>query len=160
MESIVVYPGTFDPLTYGHIDVIKRVLTIFDKVIIGVAMREEKGPLFSFDERIEIAERALSNFDKVEVEGFNKLLVDFARDKNAVAIIRGLRAVADFDYEFQMALMNRKIAPDVEILFFLPDEKYSYVSSSLVKEIVKMGGDPSPFVPDFITELLRKKMKK
>ncbi len=159
-KNVVIYPGTFDPITYGHIDVVKRALTIFDRVIVGIAKREEKKPLFSFEERIEMARRGLKDFDRVDVRGFDVLLVDFAREMGAIAIIRGLRAVADFDYEFQMALMNRKIAPDIEILFFLPDEKYSYVSSSLVKEIAKMGGDPSPFVPQFVARLLKEKFGK
>ncbi len=154
---IAVYPGTFDPITYGHLDVIDRALKLFDKLVVGVARRREKETLFSFEERVELVKKAIENRDRVEAIGFDGLLVDFARNQRACAIVRGLRAVADFDYEFQMALTNRKIAPDIEIVYFLPSEQYSYLSSSLVKEITILGGNVSAFVPEPIERALKKK---
>lgn len=154
---IAVYPGTFDPITYGHLDVIERALRLFDKVIIGVAQRREKKTFFSFEERTELVREVVKGKERIEVVGFDGLLVDFARTQKACAIVRGLRAVADFDYEFQMALTNRKIAPDIEIVYFLPAEQYSYVSSSLVKEITILGGRVDVFVPKAIEKALEKK---
>ncbi len=160
LKRIAVYPGTFDPITYGHIDVIKRALLLCDKLIIAVAKRREKAPLFSLKERVELAKNSLKELPNIEVEGFDGLLISFVRKKKANIIIRGLRAISDFDYEFQMALTNRKIAPDVETVFFLPAEEYSYVSSSLVKEIAALGGDTSKFVPPPVVKALKKKFKK
>ncbi len=160
LPKIAVYPGTFDPITYGHIDVIKRALFLCDKLIVGVAERKEKKPLFSLKERVELAKKSLAWTKKVEVEGFKGLLIEFVRKRKAKIIIRGLRAISDFDYEFQMALTNRKIAPDIETVFFLPAEEYSYVSSSLVKEIASLGGDISKFVPPPVVEALKRKFKK
>ncbi len=154
-----VYPGSFDPMTAGHLDVIHRALQLFDRLIVGVARRREKNTMFSFEERIALAKKSTCGIKRLEVVGFDGLLVDFARKNDARAIVRGLRAVVDFDYEFQMALTNRRIAPDVEIVFFLPSEQYSYVSSSLVKEIARLGGDISAFVPKAVEAAVAKKIR-
>lgn len=154
---IAVYPGTFDPITYGHLDVIRRACRLFDRVVVGVARRREKPTLFSFEERIELTRAATRGMDRVEVFGFEGLLVDFAVAKGAQAIVRGLRAVADFDYEFQMALTNRKFGPEIEIVYFMPAENFFYVSSSLVKELAALGGEITQFVPEPVAQALRQK---
>jgi pantetheine-phosphate adenylyltransferase len=150
-----VYPGSFDPITNGHLDIIHRAVKLFDKVIVGIASRAEKNPLFRLEERVELAQRVLVNCPNVEVTSFSDLLVEFARRSQAGTIIRGLRAVLDFDYEFQMVLTNRKIAPDIDTVFFLPSERYFYLSSSMVKEIAQLGGPVSCFVPEPVLEALR-----
>ena len=131
----IVYPGTFDPITNGHIDLVERASKLFDKVIIGIASSERKNPLFSVDERIQLAEECLQHVPNVEIHGFNVLLVNFVKECKADAIMRGLRAVSDFEYEFQLANMNRALSPDIESLFLTPAERFSYISSSLVREI-------------------------
>jgi pantetheine-phosphate adenylyltransferase len=156
----VVYPGSFDPITNGHLDIIRRARQLFDLVIIGVAEREEKRPLFSLKERVDLVKEVVKDWDNVEVYPFSSLLVDFVREKKAIAIIRGIRAVADFDYEFQMALTNRKIAPEIETIFLLPSQEFIFLSASLVKEIAKMGGCVKNFVPQAVAEALRKKFPK
>ncbi|MEO0102096.1 MAG: pantetheine-phosphate adenylyltransferase [candidate division WOR-3 bacterium] len=156
----VVYPGSFDPITNGHLDIIKRARQLFDAVIIGVAKREEKKLLFSLEERVALVKEVTKDWHNVEVHPFTCLLVDFVREKGANAIIRGIRAVADFDYEFQMALTNRKIAPDIETIFLLPSQEYIFLSASLVKEITSMGGCVKNFVPKPVEEALRKKLGK
>lgn len=153
-----VYPGSFDPITFGHLDVIKRAGRLFDEIIVGVAKREEKNPLFSWGERIELTKAATHDMKGVTVEGFDGLLVDFVRAKGACAVIRGLRAVMDFDYEFQMALTNRKLAEDVETVFFVPSERYFYLSSSLVRELARAGGELSCFAPKVVIEALKGKL--
>lgn len=153
-----VYPGSFDPITFGHLDVIKRAGRLFDEIIVGVAKREEKNPLFSWEERIELTRAATQDMKGVTVEGFDGLLVDFVRAKEACAVIRGLRAVMDFDYEFQMALTNRKLAEDVETVFFVPSERYFYLSSSLVRELARAGGELSCFAPKVVIEALKRKL--
>ncbi|MBK8133962.1 MAG: pantetheine-phosphate adenylyltransferase [Gammaproteobacteria bacterium] len=145
--KIVVYPGTFDPITNGHVDLVERACRMFDRVVLAIASSERKGPLFSLQERIELANAALSHVKNVEVRGFDYLLVNFVRDCGACAVIRGLRAVSDFEYEFQLANMNRALAPDVESVFLTPSERLSYISSSLVREIASLRGDITPFVP-------------
>ena len=153
MTQRAIYPGTFDPMTKGHVDLIERACKLFDEIVIAIAASEAKNPLFTLDERIQIAE---SN-DKVKVVGFSGLLVDLAKDNDAKILIRGLRVVADFEYEFQLANMNRAMMPELESVFLTPKEQYSYISSSLVKEICKMGGDVSEFVdPISLSELKRK----
>lgn len=152
-----VYPGTFDPITYGHLDVIRRACRLFDRVVVGVARRREKSTLFSFEERIELTRSATRGMEKVEVFGFEGLLVDFAAAKGAQAIVRGLRAVADFDYELQMALTNRKFAPEIEIVYFMPGENFFYISSSLVKELAAVGGEIAQFVPEPVAQALSRK---
>src|SRR5438552_18365637 len=133
MKSIAIYAGTFDPITYGHVDVIERAVSIFDSIIIGIAKRPKKSPLFSLKERVELAKRVLSKFPSVKVLGFNGLLLDLAKEHKAKIMIRGLRTVTDFDYEFQLACMNRRMSQNIETLFLVPDEKYMAISSSLVR---------------------------
>ena len=153
-----IYPGSFDPITFGHIDIVERAATLFDKVILGVAESKSKIPLFSVDERMELISDIFKSNSKIEVLGYSRqLTVDLARENRAIAIIRGLRAVADFEYEFQLATMNRSLAPDIESIFFTPKDTLIYVSSSLVKEIATLGGDVSRFVPPNVkTALLEK----
>ncbi len=152
-----VYPGSFDPITLGHLDVIRRATGLFDQVVVGVARREEKRPLFSWEERIELARAAVAGMAGVAVEGFACLLVDFVREQQADAVLRGMRAVTDFDYEFQMALTNRKLAPEIETVFFVPSERYVYLSSSLVRELAANAAELSCFVPEPVAEALRRK---
>ena len=157
--KIAIYPGSFDPITFGHIDIVERAASLFDKVILGVAESQSKNPLFTVDERIELISDIFKDNSKIEVIGYSKQrTVDLARDNNAIAIIRGLRAVADFDYEFQLATMNRSLAPDIESIFFTPKDTLIYVSSSLVKEIATFGGDVSRFVPENVKVALENKI--
>ena len=157
MSQRAIYPGTFDPMTKGHVDLIERACKLFDSVVIAVAASEAKNPLFTLEERIDIAEKIFHDNDKVEIVGFSGLLVDLAKDNDAKILIRGLRVVADFEYEFQLANMNRAMMPELESVFLTPKEQYSYISSSLVKEICKMGGDVSKFVDAIsLSELKRK----
>lgn len=156
--SPVVYPGSFDPLTLGHIDIIKRAKKLFGKVIVAVGTPSSKKFLFSVDERVKIIKNFFKDEKNIEVEILDGLLVDFVKKKKAKAIIRGIRAVSDFEYEFQMAWMNRKLHPGVEVIFLLPSEKYAYLSSSLVKEIAFLKGNLKGLVPDFIIEKIRKKI--
>lgn len=157
-KNIAVYPGTFDPITFGHIDLIQRAAGIFDKVIVAVAANKNKKPCFKLEERIMYASEALKKYPNVQVMGFEMLLIDFMRQQNSHIILRGLRAVSDFDYEFQMAGMNRYLASDIESLFLMPAENYAYVSSSFVREIASLKGDVSQFVPDIIAKALKQKM--
>lgn len=154
-----VYPGTFDPMTMGHVDLVKRASKLFDSVIIAIASSDSKKPMFSLDERIEIGNKIFADDPKVEVVGFSGLLVNFAKDNDANILIRGLRVVADFEYEFQLANMNRAMSPDIESVFLTPKEEYSYISSSLVKEIATMGGDVTRFVDPVTLEALNQKIK-
>lgn len=153
-----IYPGTFDPITKGHTDLVKRATKLFDKVIVAVAASPSKQPVFTLEERITMAEQVMAQLPRVQVLSLSGLLVDFARQHQAVAIIRGLRAVSDFDYEFQLAGMNRKLAPEVETLFLTPDEKYSYISSSLVREIAALGGDVKEFVHENVMAELKRRL--
>jgi pantetheine-phosphate adenylyltransferase, bacterial len=154
-----VYPGTFDPMTMGHVDLVKRASKLFDLVIIAIASSDSKKPMFSLEERIEIGNKIFADDPKVEVVGFSGLLVNFAKDNDANILIRGLRVVADFEYEFQLANMNRAMSPDIESVFLTPKEEYSYISSSLVKEIAMMGGDVTRFVDPVTLEALNQKIK-
>ena len=154
----IVYPGTFDPITNGHLDVVGRALQIFDDVVLAIAADSTKKPLFSLEERQKFAEASLAEFDgRVHVVVFRGLLVDFVRSQNAGAILRGLRAVSDFEFEFQMALMNRKLADKIETLFLMPRDTYTYLSSTIIKEIARLGGDTSAFVPPVVQTALRDK---
>jgi pantetheine-phosphate adenylyltransferase len=157
--KIAIYPGTFDPITYGHVDVIERAREIFDKVIVMVARNSSKAPLFSTEERVKMIKDVVKKFKNVEVDSFEGLLVNYAKKKKATAIVRGLRAVSDFEYEFQMALTNRKLAKDITTVFLMPHEKYTYLNSSIVREIARMGGDVSGFVPVSVKQALKKKFK-
>lgn len=152
---VAVYPGTFDPITNGHIDLASRASPLFDRVIIGIAQSSSKGPSFSMDDRIAFAREALDGLGNVEVRGFASLLADFVRETGAGVILRGLRAVSDFEYEFQLASMNRHLIPDAETLFLTPAEQYSFISSSLVREIALLGGDVSDFVHPAVQQALR-----
>ena len=153
-----VYPGTFDPMTMGHVDLVKRASKLFDSVIIAIASSDSKKPMFTLEERIEIGNKIFADDPKVEVIGFSGLLVNFAKDNDATILIRGLRVVADFEYEFQLANMNRAMSPDIESVFLTPKEEYSYISSSLVKEIATMGGDVDRFVDPVTLEALKQKI--
>jgi len=153
----VVYPGTFDPITKGHIDLVERACRLFDRVIIGVADSPHKKPLFDLQERVALARDNLSYLANLEVCGFDTLLVDFVREKKAQAVLRGLRAVSDFEYEFQLANMNRVLDPNMESLFLTPAEHLSFISSSIVREIASLKGDVSQFVSPSVAEALRKK---
>lgn len=158
-KKIAIYPGTFDPITNGHTDLVQRAAKLFDHVIVAIAPSSKKNPKFSLDERIELAQEVLADCSNVTVKGFNVLLIDFAHQQNATVLIRGLRAVSDFEYEFQLASMNRRLAPDVESVFLTPAEQHSFISSSLVKEVAALGGDISQFVPPSINEALQAKAK-
>ncbi|MBL8684552.1 MAG: pantetheine-phosphate adenylyltransferase [Myxococcales bacterium] len=157
MARVAVYPGSFDPLTNGHLDIIERSLEIFDKLVVAVAHNQRKQPLFSLQERIDIV-RAVTDPSRVEVDTIEGLLVDYARAKGAKAVVRGLRAVADFEYEFQMTLMNRRLAPDVETVFLMTRDDHSFVSSSLVKEVASFGGKVDEFVPPLVAERLKQRI--
>lgn len=159
MKAKAVYPGTFDPVTYGHIDLIKRALKIFDTVIIAVAHNPEKKTLFSVEERIELLKSATKGLKGVVVEDFDGLVVDYVRKKGASVVIRGLRMLSDFEYEFQMALTNRKLAQDIETIFMMPSEQYSYLSSKLIKEAVALGANVRAFVPKFVGKALIEKLR-
>jgi pantetheine-phosphate adenylyltransferase len=152
-----VYPGSFDPVTNGHIDVLARALEIFDAVTITVAKNSSKQPLFALDERVELVQTAISSFPRADVDVFEGRIVDYARQCGAVALVRGLRAVSDFEYEFQMALMNRKIAGDIETVFLMPNEKYTYLNSSIIRELARLRTDVTEFVPANVADALRRR---
>ena len=154
---VCIYPGTFDPVTNGHLDVIQRALKLFDKVIIGVARDNYKDVLFSTEERFEIMNQVTSSMDRVEVEIFSGLLMDYCREKHASAVIRGLWAVSDFEYEMQIGLMNKKLNPEVETVFLMTSQDNSFVSSSIIKNVAQFGGDLSGLVPAFVEEKIREK---
>ncbi|MEP6937948.1 MAG: pantetheine-phosphate adenylyltransferase [Chthoniobacterales bacterium] len=155
-----IYPGSFDPVTNGHLDVIDRARKLFDEVIVAVADNDAKQPLFSLEERVELLRGTLGNVDRVQIAPLRGLLVEFAVAQEAAAVIRGLRAVSDFEFEFQMALMNRKLNCAVETIFLMPKEEYTYLSSRIVKEIARLGGDVASFVPARVAEALRSKLKR
>ena len=155
----IVYPGTFDPITNGHIDLIERASKLFDKIIVSIASSKKKSPLFTIEERISLATECLSHLPNVEIKGFDYLLVNFVKDCDGDAVMRGLRAVSDFEYEFQLANMNRALSPDVESIFLTPAEKFSYISSSLVREISSLQGDVTKFVPPNVADALVKKFR-
>jgi pantetheine-phosphate adenylyltransferase len=157
--NTAVYPGTFDPITNGHSDIIARASRLFSKVVVAVAANPGKQPVFELNERVKLATEALVDLPNVEVREFDTLLVDFARDCGAAVILRGLRAVSDFEYEFQLAGMNRRLAPDVETMFLTPAEKFSYISSSLVREIAALGGDVTDFVNPAVAAALAEKVR-
>jgi pantetheine-phosphate adenylyltransferase len=156
--KIAIYPGTFDPITNGHLDILERALKFFDKVIITIARNSAKDPLFSEEERLEMIRDSVRTLRGVEVDSFDGLLVEYARKKKATAVVRGLRAISDFEYELQMALMNRKLDEDLVTVFLMPNEKYTYLNSSVVREIARHKGDVRDFVPPHVLEKLTAKM--
>ncbi len=158
-----IYPGTFDPITYGHLDILNRAIKLFDEIIITIAVNPGKEPLFSLDERRKLIDKTLethSNKTQIKIEVFDGLLVNFAREKKASAIIRGLRAVSDFEYEFQMALMNRRLSDGISTVFMMPHEKYTYLNSTIVKEVARLGGNISNFVPPEVEQALLNKFNR
>ncbi|HCA43859.1 MAG TPA: pantetheine-phosphate adenylyltransferase [Bacteroidetes bacterium] len=154
-----IYPGTFDPVTNGHIDIIKRASGLFDKVIVTIAINSNKKPLFTKDERIDMLKKSLKSFKNVSVDYFEGLIVNYAKKKNAKVLIRGLRAVSDFEYEFQMSLINRKLASDLTTIFLMPNEKYTYLNSSIVRELASLNGKIDDFIPVYVKQKLIKKLK-
>ena len=160
MTTRVIYPGTFDPITNGHKDLVERASRLFDEVILAVAASEKKKPLFSTEERVALAQEVLGHLPNVRVVGFDKLLSFFVKEMDANVVLRGLRAVSDFEYEFQLANMNRQLAPDVESLFLTPSEKYSFISSTLVREIAALGGDITKFVHPAVADALNERFRK
>lgn len=157
--KIALYAGSFDPITYGHIDVLERATSLFDRVVLTVARNSQKKPLFTTEERVMLAREAVREFPSVEVDEFDGLLVDYAREKNAAALVRGLRAISDFEYEFQMALMNRKLDEKLVTVFLMPHEKYTYLNSSIVRELARLKKDCSEFVPPHVSRALQEKFK-
>jgi pantetheine-phosphate adenylyltransferase len=159
MHTTAIYPGTFDPITNGHLDLIARASRLYHKVIVAVAVNRGKAPLFSLDERVDLVKAVVAEYPNVEVIGFGNLLVDCAKQQGANVIVRGLRAVSDFEYEFQLAGMNRRLAPDLETVFLTPAEQYEFISSSMIREIAQLNGDVSCFVPDLVHQSLINKFK-
>lgn len=160
MNNIAVYPGTFDPITTGHMDLVERASRIFDRLIVAIAANTNKKPLFDLQERVDLAKEVLAKYNNVEVIGFESLLTDFMHQHGAKIILRGLRVVSDFDYEFQLAGMNRHLAPDIDSVFLMPAEHYTYISSSFVREIASLGGEVKQFVPPLVAKALSKKFGK
>jgi|SRR5436190_3636743 pantetheine-phosphate adenylyltransferase len=156
---IAIYPGSFDPLTNGHLDVVQRATKLFDQIIVAVAKSESKQPLFSLEERVEMVAAAVRHWPNVEADSFEGLLVEYAERRGAQAVIRGLRAVSDFEFEFQLALMNRKLHEGIETIFMMPKDTYTFLSSRIVKEIALLGGNVSPFVPGHVRTALAQKLK-
>jgi pantetheine-phosphate adenylyltransferase len=152
---VAVYPGTFDPITHGHTDLVSRAAQVFDRVIVAIAESPHKTPFFTLEKRIELAQSQLSGLENIEIVGFSNLLVDFVQEKGAKVIVRGLRAVSDFEYEFQLASMNRHLCADVETMFLTPDEKYGFIASTLVREVARLNGDVSEFVGAEIESALK-----
>ena len=160
LHTKILYPGTFDPITNGHVDLVKRAAKLFDEVVIAVASGHHKKPLFDFEERVHLVETVFTDLPQVSVIGFEGLLVDFMREKNATAVLRGLRAMSDFEYEFQLANMNRELDENFEAVFLTPSQQYSFISSTLVREIGKLDGDVSKFVPPCVEEAFERKKQR
>jgi pantetheine-phosphate adenylyltransferase len=154
-----IYPGSFDPLTNGHLDLIARAAKIFDHLVVAILRNSQKNPLFTVEERVAMLSEGTAEFGNVSVSTFDGLLVDFAREQRAHAVVRGIRAISDYEYEFQMALMNRRLSPDVETIFLMPDAKYSFVSSRLVKEVFRLGGSVDGLAPKFVIERMKDKSR-
>ena len=152
-----IYPGSFDPVTNGHLDLIARAASIFDHLVVAILRNSEKNPLFTIEERVAMLSEGIAEFDNVSISTFDGLLVDFARQQRAHAVVRGIRAISDYEYEFQMALMNRRLSPDLETIFLMPDAKYSFVSSRLVKQVFCLGGSVEGLVPRFVIERMKDK---
>ncbi|MBI1810777.1 MAG: pantetheine-phosphate adenylyltransferase [Nitrospirae bacterium] len=160
MKRTAIYPGTFDPITNGHIDLVKRGMRIFDEVIIAIATAQKKQPLFTISERLRLIKDAVRGLKNVKVEAFSGLLVEYVESKKGIAVIRGLRAVSDFEYELQMALMNRRLAVGIETVFMMPSEEYSFLTSTIVKEVASFGGSVKGLVPEAVENALRRKFKR
>lgn len=160
MNITAIYPGTFDPVTNGHIDIIARAARLFHKVVVAVAVNSNKSPLFNIQQRVELLQQVTAEFGNVIIIGFDNLLVDCAKEQEANVILRGLRAISDFEYEFQLAGMNRRLSPDLETMFLTPAEQYEFISSSMIKEIARLGGDVAEFVPDIVLRQLIEKFKR
>lgn len=160
MEITAIYPGTFDPVTGGHLDIIARAAKLYSKVIVAVAVNSNKSPLFDVTQRVKLLEEVTDIFENVSIIGFDNLLVDCAKQQGASVILRGLRAISDFEYEFQLAGMNRRLSPDLETVFLTPAEQYEFISSSMIKEIARLGGDVSSFVPKIVQEHLIEKFNR
>lgn len=161
MKTLALYPGSFDPITFGHLDILQRATELFDEVIVTIAINSRKEAVFTGDEREELLKKCIVNkawAKRVEIEQFNGLLVDFAKQKNANTLIRGVRQISDFEYEFRMALTNRRLAPEVDTVFLMPDEHLTFISASLVKEVAGWGGDLSSFVPNHVADALKKRL--
>jgi pantetheine-phosphate adenylyltransferase len=158
MSTLAVYPGSFDPLTNGHVDIITRGARLFDRIVVAILLNVDKAPLFSPDERVEIARAVFADLPNVEVDTFDGLLVDYVQKRGAQVIVRGLRAVSDFEYEFQMALMNQRLNHNIETVFMMPAEQYTYISSRMIKEVFSLGGQVHGLVPDMVEERLRRKL--
>lgn len=162
MNNAAIYPGSFDPLTNGHMDILERAAEMFEKIYITVAVNNRKTAVFDGDERVSLIQEAIKDKpwkDKIEIEQFTGLLIDYARKKNVRILLRGVRQISDFEYEFRMALTNRRLAPEIDTLFLMPDEQLTFISATIVKEVAAWGGDLSSFVPDHVAEALRKKFK-
>ena len=160
MKRTAIYPGTFDPITNGHIDLVKRGLRIFDEVIIAIATAQKKQPLFTISERLRLIKNAVRGLKNVKVEAFSGLLVEYVESKKGVAVIRGLRAVSDFEYELQMALMNRRLDRNIETVFMMPSEEYTFLTSTIIKEVASFGGSVKGLVPEAVEKALKEKFKK
>lgn len=156
MKRSIIYPGTFDPITNGHIDLIERSLKLFDQVLIAIAESNKKSPLFNLEDRIKMVEKVFTNDKRVSVQGFSKLLVDFAKENNIFTVLRGLRAISDFEHEFQLAGMYKNLSPKIETIFLMPSQEYTYLSASMVREIASLKGDVAQFVPKPVAEELTK----
>ncbi len=160
MNRIAIYPGTFDPITNGHIDLVQRTLKIFDEVVIAVAPGPKKQPLFTVQERLKLIEQSIEGLKGASTETFINLVVDYAKSKKSIALVRGLRAVSDFEYELQMALMNRRLNANVETVFMMPSEEYTFLTSTMIKEVASLGGSVKGLVPDVVERALKEKLKK
>jgi pantetheine-phosphate adenylyltransferase len=158
MSTLAIYPGSFDPLTNGHVDIILRGARLFDRIVVAMLVNAEKSPLFTMDERVEIARAVFTDHPNVEIATFDGLLVDYVERRQAQVIVRGLRAISDFEFEFQMALMNRRLNPKIETIFMMPAEQYTYISSRLIKEVFALGGQVHGLVPELVEERLRDKV--
>ena len=158
LHTKILYPGTFDPITNGHVDLVTRATKLFDEIVIAVAVGHHKKPLFDFDERVDMVETVFADLPQVSVVGFEGLLVEFMREKNVTAVLRGLRAMSDFEYEFQLANMNRELDENFEAVFLTPSQNYSFISSTMIREIAKLGGDVTKFVPPCVADAFSKKL--
>ncbi|WLP94935.1 pantetheine-phosphate adenylyltransferase [Psychrobacter sp. M13] len=160
LHTKILYPGTFDPITNGHVDLVTRATKLFDEVVIAVALGHHKKPIFDFEERVDMVESVFADLPQVSVVGFEGLLVEFMRERNATAVLRGLRAMSDFEYEFQLANMNRELDENFEAVFLTPSQNYSFISSTMIREVAKLGGDVTKFVPTCVTQAFAQKFNK